>query len=80
MKNKEMMAVERDGKLELVPLTQCVYCLSHGHMLEQCPEKHDCFMLNGNDQTFLSACGIWFPRFVNDEFVSDPYEDRRRIQ
>jgi hypothetical protein len=81
LKDEEMMAVERSGKLELRPLTQCIYCLSHDHMLAHCPEKHDCFMLTGNDEKFLRSCAIWYPRWneTTGDYVSDPYYDPRRI-
>jgi hypothetical protein len=55
------MAVERDGTLELIPLRQCLWCLSADHMLEKCPEKHNLFALTFHDEIFLTQVGIALP-------------------
>jgi hypothetical protein len=59
--SKEFKAVQRDGKIELVPATCCFYCQSPGHAFEQCPEKHDAFCLTHNDAIFLRSVGIAQP-------------------
>ena len=53
------IAVERDGRFELVSLTKCSWRLSVEHLLEQCLERYDFFPLNGNDEAFLDAVGIF---------------------
>jgi hypothetical protein len=62
MKTDSFIAVERNGKLELVPLTWCLYCMSQEHLVEQCPERYDFFPLTRNDERFLAGCGIFYPR------------------
>jgi hypothetical protein len=73
------MTVKHGKQLELIPLQHCLWCLSTDHLLEQCAEKHNLFALTGNDEAFLRQCGIWFPRWIDNRFVVDPYE-REEIQ
>ncbi len=70
----DYIAAEKNGKLELVPLTRCIYCLSEEHLIEDCPEKYDLFALTYNDEQFLKACGIFYPRIANGKFIVDPYK------
>ena len=69
----DMMAVEKIGKVELVPLAVCMYCRGQ-HLPDDCPDKYDCFALTYNDEKLLAACGIFYPRFVGRRFVTDPYQ------
>jgi hypothetical protein len=58
----------------VVPVEHCLWCLGTDHLLEQCAEKHNLFALTRNDEQFLNSCGVWYPRWIENKFVSDPYE------
>lgn len=70
----DFIAMEQNRRVELVPLTHCLWCLSREHLLADCSERHNLFALTWNDEQFLHACGIWYPRWIDGQFVADPYE------
>lgn len=61
----------------VVPINHCLWCLSPEHLLAECSEKHNLFALTWNDEQFLDAVGIWYPRWVDGRFVADPLKERR---
>lgn len=73
----ELVVKQNGQRLELARLQHCLWCLSADHLLADCSDKHDLFALNGNDETFLRECGIWFPRWIENRFVVDPYESEK---
>ena len=70
----DYMENEDNGKLDLVPLTRCFYCLSEDHVFDGCPVKHDCFRLNYNDEKVLESIAVFYPRWTSEGFVADPHK------